>query len=185
MASIKNIIIGIIIAVVLLLFFVYGTKLLYNAPLYENYCNVSLINMPEKIPSTTCAQDSIVNQKVQDCYNKKGTPYPVYDTRGCQSDVTCSMCNLDFEKANEAYSKNLFIISVIISVIAIAIAAFFFSVEAVSGGLMFGSLMFLIYGTGNYWRYMNDWLRFIILGIALIVLIYIGYKIANKESKKK
>jgi len=95
------------------------------------------------------------------------------------------MCNLDFEKANEAYSKNLFIISVIISVIAIAIAAFFFSVEAVSGGLMFGSLMFLIYGTGNYWRYMNDWLRFIILGIALIVLIYIGYKIANKESKKK
>ena len=42
---------------------------------------------------------------------------------------------------------------------------------------MFGSLMFIIYGTGRYWR-------FIIPGIALVVFIYIGYKVSAKAAKK-
>jgi len=32
---------------------------------------------------------------------------------------------------------------------------------------------------------MNDYFRFAILGVALIVLIYIGYKLATRENKKK
>jgi hypothetical protein len=52
---------------------------------------------------------------------------------------------------------------------------------SVSGRLMLGSLFFVIYGTGSYWRYMDDFIRFIILGLALGILIFIGYKISNKK----
>lgn len=158
--NIKNIILGVIIAVVFLLFSVYGTKLLYKAPNYNDYCNQNKYLTP--IP----------------------TDKPTYnDTYYQQQQTYFQDCQNNWNKANEAYSKNLFIISLVFSVIIIAIASFLISVDAVSGGLMLGSLMFLIYGTGNYWQYMNDWLRFIILGIALLILIYIGYRLARREKK--
>lgn len=179
MINIKNIIIGIIIAVVFLLFAVYGTKLIYDSPKYEEFCN-NTYAYPEKIAGN-CTISPMLNIQIQQCYNDRGNPNPVYDNSGCQTGITCDYCMKDFDKADENYAKNLFIISIIASLIIISISAFLIQVASVSGGLMFGSLMYLIYGTGRYWQYMNDWLRFIILGIALLILIYIGYKLARKK----
>jgi len=50
---------------------------------------------------------------------------------------------------------------------------------------MLGSLVFIIYGTGRYWNYMDDLMRFIILGISLGILIYIAYWISKKKGVKK
>ena len=71
----------------------------------------------------------------------------------------------------------MFLISIILGVIVISISAFFIDVESISSGVMFGSLMFIIYGTARYWRFMEGWGRFVILGIALAVLIYVGYRL--------
>ncbi len=176
--KIKNIIIGIIIAVVFLMFAVYGTKLVYDAPVYEDFCKDNYPAPLEKIGN--CTISSELNLKIQDCYNQRGNPISVYDEQGCQKDVNCDLCQINWDETQEHYSKNLFIISLIVGLIVIIISAFFLNVESVSGGLMFGSLMYIIYGTGSYWRFMNDWLRFIILGIALGILIYVGYRLARK-----
>jgi len=50
---------------------------------------------------------------------------------------------------------------------------------------MFGSLMFIIYGTGRYWDYMDDFMRFIIVGIALGILIYVAYWTNKRMNSKK
>jgi small-conductance mechanosensitive channel len=174
MVSIKNIIIGLIIAVVFVMFCAYGTNLLYKSPNYENYC---------RIPNTP-----VENQTLCDEYNGTWIPQETL----CKMDQPCpqgycdyyTKCQPSWQKAEKAYSQNLFIISIVVALIVIAIAAFLISVSSVSGGLMFGSLMYLIYGTARYWGYMEDWGRFIILGVALIVLIYIGYRLASREKEK-
>ena len=181
--DIKNIILGIIIAVVFLMFAVYGTKLIYDEPNYEDFCNISFDRpIIIKEPSSNCPQNfGEINNKTEECFENKGEPVNVYNDRGCVIDIKCDTCREAWDKVNEDYSKNLFIISIIISLIAIFISALFIQVSSVSGGLMLGSLFYLIYGTGRYWQYMNDWLRFVILGIALVILIYLGYKLAKKK----
>jgi hypothetical protein len=149
--KIKQVLLGVIIGVVFLMFCVFGAKLIYDSPQYEDYCNYT------KIYETN--NTAIQNQLSQECTTK-------------------------FDTANENYSKNMFLISLIVGVLVIVGSAVFIKIESVSGGLMFGSLMFLIYGTGNYWRYMNDWVRFVILGIALGVLIYVGYWLSKRENKR-
>ncbi len=176
---IKDIILGIIIAVVFLMFAVYGTKLIYDAPDYEDYCDYSRPMIPNM--NKNCSYNESLSDERQQCYNEKGTPISVYDENGCEVEINCSTCQQDYDTARERYSQNLFIISIIISVVVISISALFIKIESISGGLMLGSLMYLIYGTGFYWRYMDDLLRFIILGLALGILIYIGYKIGKRE----
>lgn len=150
--KIKEVLIGLIIGIVLLMFLVFGAKLIYEAPSYENYCNYT------KIYETN--NTAIQNQLSQECNSK-------------------------FEIANEDYSKNLFILSIVISLMIIVGSAVLININSISGGLMLGSLMYLVYGTGSYWRYMNDWIRFAILGFALVILIYVGYWLNNKENKKR
>ena len=169
--KIQNIIIGVIIAVVFVMFAAYGTNLLYQSPEYNRYCDV---NKPytEDITQELCeAQNGTwIPQNIQ-CI-KAPCPQGYCDFY--------SKCQGEYDYANKNYSQNLFIISIVISLIIIAIAAFVIKVSSVSGGLMFGGFMYLIYGTARFWRFMDDWVRFIILGIALAILIYIGYRLAKK-----
>lgn len=182
MSKVKNWVIGIIIAFVFLFFCVYGTKLVYTEPDYNSYCNSSMY-MPYKIPVVNCSYNQNIETARQDCFSKEGTPISVYDANGCEKEITCSSCSIDFRKEEEKYSKNLFIISIIFSLAIISFAAFIIKVDSVSSGLMLGSLLFLIYGTIRYWGFMKDWGRFTILSIALAILIYIAYKIAGKEKR--
>lgn len=179
MVNVKNLILGAIIAVIFVMFCAYGTNLVYESPDYEDYCNATY--SPTKIATEECEISESLQQKTEACWNNKGEAIPVYDEQGCQIDIICSTCRLDYEKAEEIYSKNMFIISLIVGVIFIAISALLIQIASVSGGLMLGSLFFIVYGTARYWRFMNDWLRFILLGIALLILIYLGYRIARRE----
>lgn len=169
--NIKNIVIGVIISFVFLLFAVYGTNLIYDSPEYQDYCNIRVPYI-ENITQETCEQQNGTwfPQNIQ-CI-KAPCPQGYCDYY--------SECQQEFDKADKSYSKNLFIVSIVFSLIVISAAAFLISVSSVSAGLMFGSLMYLIYGTARFWRFMNDWIRFIILGIALAILIYIGYKLSNR-----
>ena len=175
--NVKNVVIGIVIAFVFLLFCVYGTNLLYKAPNYNTYCNVSVPPYTENITQQICESQNgtWIAQNIQ-CI-KAPCPQGYCDYY--------SKCSPLFDAANKSYAQNLFIISIVISLIVIMIGAFLISVPSVSGGLMFGALMYLIYGTARYWGFMDNWLRFIILGVALVILIYIGYKIADRDKKKR
>ena len=180
--KIKHIILGIVIAAIFLMFAIYGTKLFYEKPTYDDFCDYKDYQRPVRLPETNCASyDVVVDALNQACYENKGSPTPIFDSDGCQISVECDYCRQDYEKANEDYGKNLFIIGLIVGVLIIALSAFLVNVASVAGGLMFGAFMFIIYGTARYWQYMEDWLRFILLGIALGVLIFIGYRLAKKD----
>ena len=153
--KIKEIILGIAIAIIFLMFCVFGTKLIYDEPDYEDYCDYQELS---KIDYTN---DSFYYTQVyQECSDK-------------------------YDEANKNYSKTMFIISLIFGVLIISICTIFISINSISGGLMFGSLMFIIYGTSRYWNYMDDLMRFIVLGAALAVLIYVSYWVSKRKEDNK
>lgn len=154
--KIKLVLLGIIIGVVLLMFLVFGSKLIYETPQYEDYCD----------------------------YNNKYVSGNLSDSELQAQNEYFRACGESYDEANETYSKNMFILSLIVGILIIVSSAIWIETNSISGGLMFGSLMFVVYGTGSYWRYMNDWIRFIVLGIALGILIYVGYWLGNMEKRK-
>jgi uncharacterized membrane protein len=179
--NVKNLLLGIVISVIFVMFFVYGTKLVYEEPKYDDYCNQSYY-YPGKV-SVNCSMNLELQKETNDCYNQRGIPRYEYDENGCEKSLTCDFCSLEYEEANKNYSKNLFLISLIIGILVISVSVIFIKVSAVSGGLMLGSLFFIIFGTAGYWEFMEDVLRFVILGLALFILIWLAYYLAKNENK--
>lgn len=171
MMKIKDIILGLIIAVIFVMFCAYGMNLFYKSPNYNNYC-------------PNYAQPYNDNQT--SCLETNGTwiPQNIECIKAPCPQGYCDYfqkCQPLFDEAEKGYSQNIFIISLIISLIVIILSLFIIKAESVSSGLMLGSLFFIIYGTARYWRFMEDWGRFILLGIILSVLIYAGYKISKHK----
>ena len=149
----RHIILAIIIAIFFLMFLVFGTKLIYPNPEYGNFCAEQITKiLPENLSKEQAAEE---NQRFIECQER-------------------------YDAALRNYSNNLFLFTIIFVVIIVALSLLLIKNEAVSGGLLLGSLFYLIYGTSAYWRFMNDIYRFIALGIGLLVLIYIGYRVSKK-----
>lgn len=163
-SRIKEILLGIAIAIIFLMFCVFGMKLIYDAPEYEDYCDYDIPFTPyDKMnlnESELQVQENAQEEQYKQCYEK-------------------------YDIANKDYSKNMFIITLILTILVITICTIFIEINSISGGLMFGSLMFLLYGTGRYWNYMDDLMRFIVVGLALGVLIYVAYWTNKRMNVKK
>ena len=69
----------------------------------------------------------------------------------------------------------MFVVGAIVGLIAIS-AGIILALPSVSSGLMLGGTFLVFYGTIVYWSNLTNWLRTIILGIALVILIWLGYK---------
>ena len=190
--KIKETILGISIAVIFVFFVVFGIKAFYKEPKYENFCKMGVpidyvsgkggyyaepyparIKEPEQ---SVCAKSNLEYDKFRKACAEKNTDVIYeYDDKGCQTAKECTSCNVDFDKARNIYFRNVFIISGIVGIIAI-IGGAMLRHMSVSAGLFGGGVLTIIYGTTNYWSELADYARFIILGIALAVLIYLGYK---------
>ena len=206
--KIKETILGISIAIIFVFFVVFGIKAFYKEPKYEDFCtrgaSIDVI-YPEggyypynayparvKEPGVNvCAKLNLAYDNLRkNCAAKKADVLYEYDENGCQVAKECTFCQQDYNKARNIYFRNVFIISGIVGIIAIIIGAVL-NIMSVSAGLFGGGVLTIIYGTTNYWSELADWARFIILGIALAVLIYLGYKgfsvlgFGGKESKDK
>ncbi len=194
--KIKETILGISIAIIFVFFVVFGIKAFYKEPRYENFCaRGTLIDVvyskghyaepyaypgyPIRVKEPTeniCAKAINDYDKFRkDCAAKKSDVVYEYNADGCQIGKECTFCQQDYEKARNIYFRNVFIISGIVGILVIIIGAIL-KIMSVSAGLFGGGVLTIIYGTTNYWSELADWARFIILGIALIVLIYLGYK---------
>jgi len=163
----KKIILSIAIAILFVLFVAYAIETIYPSPRYERYCP-----MIEK---------QILNQSDCEIYNGTWNIYPNYvpdKTAPVGVQGYCDpyiKCQKPFESASEIYNRNLFIVSLILGLIVIVVS-FIFVVESVSSGLMAGGVILIIYGTIRYWGALSDILRTVMLGAALGILIWIGYK---------
>lgn len=79
------------------------------------------------------------------------------------------------EEASGRFQRHLFFVAVPVGIIAIIIGALI-SVQAIGTGLMFGGIFTLIDGYCWYWSQLQDWMRFVSLLAAFIILIFIGYR---------
>lgn len=175
--QIKNIIIGIAIVILTSFVTIYGMSMFYPEVNYDDYCG---FNKPTEIVQT---------KKLCDQLNGTWTPYNYQDKiEENRAEGYCDLytqCSNDFEAANKIRSKNIFIFSIPLGILVIALGAFLFSLESVGAGLMGGGVFTLIYGAGNYWRYGEDWFRFTISLIGLIAAIGLAYWFNNKFNKKR
>ena len=89
---------------------------------------------------------------------------------------------LQGDKYSDRYNRSLFIVAGIRGVIGI-IFGYLIKVETVGLGLIIGGLLVLAYGIIRYWRYTENIARVIILGVALVILIWLGYYFWNKREE--
>ncbi len=188
--KIKETILGISIAVIFVFFVVFGIKSFYKEPKYEDFCKrgvmIDVVSgsvyyeaYPARVKEpdqNTCSKSNVEYGRFRKgCAEKVSDAVYEYDDKGCQIAKECTTCNVDFSKGRNIYFRNVFIISGIIGILVIIIGAVL-KITSVSAGLFGGGVLTILYGTMNYWSELADWARFIILGIALAVLIYLGIK---------
>lgn len=73
------------------------------------------------------------------------------------------------------FQRNLFFVSVPVGIACIVIGAIM-PIQAIGTGLMFGGIFSLTEGYMFYWSELQDWMRFLSLLVAFIVLIFVGYR---------
>ena len=140
------------IAVVFVLFITFGISTFYDKPVYEDYCNTSI--EPEKV-----------------CIN---------ETEPCKQDYSqFDECSDKYDRGKDTYMLIVFVIMTLFGLGAI-ISSFFIPFESISTGAMGGGLLSIFIGAiraaGNF----QDWMIFIILGVVLAALIWLGYKKLRK-----
>ena len=83
------------------------------------------------------------------------------------------------EEANsvvrEKYNRDVFIVLVLAGLVTV-VAGIIIAKDVVSSGLLFGGILNIIIGVIRYWADMQEYLRFVISGLALAVLIWVAYK---------
>ena len=175
--DLKNIILGIAIIILTIFVSFYGINTFYPKPDYDEYCGdiktlVDIINTQEKCEDI-------------------GGKWSVYEEIPLDFDRPDGYCDRDYycrqelEDENKLRSRNVFLIALPLGIFIIAFGAFVFGLETVGAGLMGGGVGTLIYGAGAYWPYSENWIRFLISLVGLIVLIWIAYYFNKKIGKKK
>jgi len=159
-------IIGIVI--ILNLFFVYGIKVIYNAPAFENFCPVSQVNTTPSTEAECVAQGGgwTSDPSIAPIISNQPAGY-------CNVNFTCQK---QFTAANDVYNRNVFVALVILGVLSLITGFFIRKSAAVSLGLSLGGVLALVVASVRYWSDMNDYLRFGVLTVALVILVFLGIK---------
>ncbi|MFH0978457.1 MAG: hypothetical protein V1837_04105 [Candidatus Woesearchaeota archaeon] len=178
-SKVKQTILGVAIAIVLALFVGFSIHAVKPGPEYNDYCK-NVATPPTMTEAACNATGGVWN------------PYP--SKQKCEPGVIecpqgfCDMyskCQKQYEDADKGYTKNVFIAATILGLIAVALGGFILKLESVSSGLMGGGVISIIYGIIRYWSNASNYLRVIILGLTLAILIWMGYKKLNPEKVRK
>jgi len=171
-----GIILGIII--VLNLFINFGIATFYDAPDYTDFClegRWSQVYDTQEIceagGGAWTANQSMI--KTREITQPIVTGIQQEPAGWCDIDYTCRK---QYEDAREIYQRNVFIVLVSFGVAFLVAGLVISTIGSLSVSFIYGGLLSVIIGTIRFWSEMDDYLRFIVLGIALAVLIYIAVK---------
>ena len=188
MANLKNISLTIGIAVLFALFIGFAIDAFYGGPEHENFCQQ---NMREKYPypkqfnESACPQLNFKDPIYEACTQDKGYVAYDIDENGCSINPYCETCQVQFDAANQKYSRNIFFITAVIGIIAIIAGLLYVHIDPIASGFMFGGILVLIYGTIRVFGNLSKVMRVVVLGIELIVLVYIGVKTIKRGRREK
>jgi hypothetical protein len=184
--SLKQRILTVAIAILFVLFIGFGIDTFYKSPRYDDYCKQQYNPYPIKEVKVNCTGEPVQTQKLIDnCTVQKGYLNPIYDDNGCVASYYCETCGNSFDEANKSYNGVVFTVALIIGIIAM-IVAIILKNDTVSPGILGGGFLTILYGTIRDWSNLGDYLRLALLGAALAILIWIGYKkISDNENVPK
>lgn len=167
--KLKAIILSLVIAIVLAFFVGYLIQAIYPSPKYDDYCKINPPNI-ENMTKLTC--ETYNGTWIQDNIQNIKSPYASPIQGYCDF---YTECNKGLQNAQDKYNLVVFVVAVIVGLISVALGIAL-SLPSVSLGLMIGGAFLTIYGSARYWYKLSNWFRVILLGIALVVLIWLGYK---------
>jgi small-conductance mechanosensitive channel len=162
------------IAIVVNLFLVYLVDAIYNEPLYTDFCPERQVNRAIE-SEAACLEvggqwnENVVKEKVSIPEQQYMPVPPGY----CNENYTCGK---QYEDVLKVYNRNVFVVFIVAGILLLIGSAYLGGTETVALGLAFGGVIALIIGSARYWSDMNDILRVVILGVALVCLIYVAWK---------
>ena len=162
--DIKQKLLAIAIAIVLVSFIAVGIETFYKSP--ENACTKIYENRPKAFVSKC---ELIQEPNKTECFREQNL---FYENQSIESEK----CYKEFSPLENKYKRNVFIILSILGVLSVIIGLLLKTVPAVYLGLMLGGIINILEGIIRYWSQMNEYFRFIILGVLLVILIWISYK---------
>lgn len=169
--NLREVILGVAIFILTLFVTTYGVNVFFDEPQYDDSCPVSKLEVP------------IMNESV--CF-EHGGKWTDQEVRCITEPCPPGYCDRDFscregyELSRERYSMNVFLIAVPLGILLILFGAYFFSLNAVGVGIMTGGVGTILRGISSYWRYSEDWIRFLISLLGLVIVIYFSYKFGDK-----
>ncbi len=167
------------IMVVTNLFLNYALDAFYPAPKDEDFCP------NPQVREAVLTQEACVakgGQWSEGQYPKEiiyrnaveTTPISAVEIKGyCNERFTCQK---NFDEAQKIYNRNVFIVLVVAGTALLIGGMFASTIEAVALSFSFAGVLSLIIGTMRYWVSMDERLRVVVLGIALVALVWIGIK---------
>ena len=152
------------IIVVLNLFFNYSIYLVYPSPQYETYCPQTQVVPPytDQASCTAAGGQWSPEQMAPGSTQPSGYCNPTYT------------CSNNFDHANTTYARNVFIALIILGIVSLGVSVLFATAPVVSAGLSWGGVLSLIIASARYWSYAQTSLQVVILGIALVALLWFG-----------
>ncbi|MBP9854592.1 MAG: hypothetical protein KBD53_06980 [Candidatus Omnitrophica bacterium] len=88
----------------------------------------------------------------------------------------------EFSFKRKKFEEKLFCVALPVGIIAIVVGSVI-SVQAIGAGLIFGGIFSLVNGYCWYWSELQDWMRFLSLLIAFVVILFCSYMKLNDRSK--
>ncbi len=171
-------IIGIVI--VLNLFFHFATKLVYAEPKFEDFCQTNQVNIQPEGQKACVEAGGSWNTNPNEKFASVAVPVnidgqirPVMANGYCDVYFTCQKT---FESDINFYNRNIFLVLIVLGLLSLIVGFVLASNAVISTGLSYGGIVSFIVGTIRYWSAMDDYLRVIILGLALVTLIWLGFK---------
>ena len=162
----KQKLLALAIAIVTVSFIFTAIYMVYERPVYEDYCN-QRIAMPIEVDT----QEQCVELEGE-WIAFEGAPAEVRSEGYCD---LFSECDKEHQSSNDDFRKKVFIVALIAGLL-VFVGGMFVPISAVGAGLMGGGLLTLFIGILQYWDELANVVRLIILGVALAVLIWIGIK---------
>jgi len=156
------------VAIMILVIFVtfYGINTVFPRPDYDDYCG------DFKTQQVIDTQEGC--EAIGGMWSDFEGPKPVDReyTGYCERDYTCSQ---ELDEALKSRSQKVFFVALPLGIIIILLGMFVFGIEAVGAGIIGGGIGTLIYGSGAFWPYTENWARFVISLVGLVILVGLVY----------
>jgi hypothetical protein len=158
------------LVIVVNLFFYYVIAMVYPEPKFESFCPMQPINY---IDATSCVNAG--GQWQNNAYSPKQVTEAVKNGEPlgwCDPNFTC---NQNYTESQGIYNRNVFIVLIVLSLVVLALGLFI-PLEVLALGFSWSGIVSLIIASGRYWSDADNWMRVIILAIALAILIWFAVK---------